>query len=238
MSKYSMHGTNRVKKAALVPAIALLAVATAGPARSADLSVAPLYKAPPRVAAIVNNWSGLYFGANGGGAWGTSNWTTVGNFKLRGGEVGGTAGYNWHIGPAVLGLEGDFDYQGVQGTGTSVKCKLGCTTKEDFLGTVRGRAGYVVDRFMLYGTGGAAIGDIKASAPGFRGMSETRTGWTVGGGVEWNVFNNWTAKAEYLHVDLGKMNCGFNCGMIANNTVSLTEDLVRGGINYHLGYGY
>jgi opacity protein-like surface antigen len=100
----------------------------------------------------------------------------------------------------------------------------------DFLGTVRGRAGYVVDSFMLYGTGGAAIGDIKASAPGFRGMSETRTGWTVGGGVEWNVFNNWTAKAEYLHVDLGKMNCGFNCGMIANNTVSLTEDLVRGGI--------
>jgi outer membrane immunogenic protein len=238
MNIYSMHGTNRVKKAALVPAIALLAVATAGPARSADLSVAPLYKAPPRVAAIVNNWSGLYFGANGGGAWGTSNWTNVGNFKVRGGEVGGTAGYNWQIGPAVLGLEGDFDYQGVKGTATSVMCKLGCTTKEDFLGTVRGRAGWVVDRFMLYGTGGAAIGDIKASAPGFRGMSQTRTGWTAGGGVEWNVFNNWTAKAEYLHVDLGKMNCGFNCGNIANNSVSLREDLVRGGINYHLGYGY
>jgi outer membrane immunogenic protein len=239
MSKYSMHGTNRVKKAALVPAIALLAVAMAAPARSADLSVAPLYnKAPPHVA-LYNNWSGGYVGINGGGAWGSSSWTTTGNFKTRGGEVGGTIGYNWQVGPAVLGLEGDGDWASIKGTGTSRLCRLGCTTKEDFLATARGRAGWVVDRFMIYGTGGAAFGDIKATAPGFRGMTQTRTGWTVGGGVEWNVWNNWTAKAEYLHVDLGKMNCGLNCGTIVNNTVSEKEDIVRGGINYHLGnYGW
>ncbi len=237
MNMYSTNSTSRLKKAGLIPAIALLALATAGAARSADLSVAPLYKTPPRVA-VLNNWSGPYIGVNGGGAWGTSNWTTVGNFKVKGGEVGGTLGYNWQMGQAVLGLEGDFDWQSVKGTGTSVMCRLGCTTKEDFLGTVRGRAGWSIDRFMPYVTGGAAIGDIKATAPGFRGMTQTRVGWTAGAGVEFNLTTSWTAKAEYLHVDLGKMNCGLNCGVVANNSVSLREDLVRGGINYHLGFGY
>lgn len=121
--------------------------------------------------------------------------------------------------------------------GTSVMCKLGCTTKEDWLSTVRGRAGWSIDRFLPYVTGGAAFGDIKATRPGFAGMTSDRAGWTVGGGVEWTLLHNWSAKAEYLHVDLGKMNCGLACGPVANNSVSLREEIVRGGINYHIG-GY
>jgi outer membrane immunogenic protein len=100
---------------------------------------------------------------------------------------------------------------------------------------VRGRAGYAFDRFMPFVAGGLAVGDIRATAPGFAGATQTNAGWTVGGGLEFALSNNWTAKAEYLHVDLGNMNCGFSCGAAAGNSVSLREDIVRGGVNYRFG---
>src|SRR5579859_4236638 len=86
---------NRLHRIALVPAVALLGLAAAAPAQAADLSVAPIYKAPPVVAAPAYNWSGFYLGANGGGSWGTSNWDSAGSFNLSGAVAGGTAGVNW-----------------------------------------------------------------------------------------------------------------------------------------------
>jgi outer membrane immunogenic protein len=230
------NSTNRVSKVALVPAIAVLALAAAGSARAADLSVAPIYKAPPQVTAPAYNWSGFYLGVNGGGAWGTSNWDSASSFNVSGGVVGGTAGINWQMGHAVLGLEGDVDWSNLKGSATSLACPAGCTTSNDWLATVRGRAGYAFDRFLPYVTGGLAAGDIKAATPGFAGATQTNAGWTVGGGVELALTNNWTAKAEYLHVDIGNMNCGFNCG-VANNNVSLKSDVVRGGVNFRFGGG-
>jgi outer membrane immunogenic protein len=234
----SKNNTNRLITdglLALVPAIALLGLAAAGPARAADLSVAPLYKAPPVVAAPAYNWSGFYLGLNGGGGWGTSNWNSAGGFNVSGAVAGGTAGFNWQMGHAVLGLEGDVDWSNLKGTTTSAVCPAGCTTNNDWLATVRGRAGYAFDRFVPYVTGGLAVGDIKASTPGFAGATQTNAGWTAGGGVELALTSNWTAKAEYLHVDLGNMNCGFNCGVAAGNSVSLKSDLVRGGVNFRFG---
>jgi outer membrane immunogenic protein len=231
---------NRLNRIALVPVLALLGLAVAAPARAADLSVAPIYKAPPVapvVATPAYNWSGFYLGVNGGGAWGTSNWNSAGSRNLSGEVVGGTAGANWQMGHAVLGVEGDVDWSNIKGTGTAAGCPAGCTTNNDWLGTVRGRAGYAFDRFLPYVTGGLAVGDIKASTPGFAGATQTNAGWTAGGGVELALTNNWTAKAEYLHVDLGNMNCGFNCGGVANNNVSLKSDLVRGGVNFRFGGG-
>jgi outer membrane immunogenic protein len=221
----------------LVPAIALLGLVGAGSAFAADLSVTPLYKAPPVVAPTAYNWSGFYVGANGGGAWGTSNWDSTGAFNLSGGVIGGTAGVNWQLGHAVLGLEGDVDWSNLKGSTTSALCPAGCTTSNDWLATVRGRAGYAFDRFLPYVTGGLAVGDVKASTPAFAGATQTNAGWTAGGGVELALTNNWTAKAEYLHVDLGNMNCGFSCGVVANNNVSLKSDLVRGGVNFRFGGG-
>ena len=213
----------------------LLAFAAAAPARAADLSVAPIYKAPPAVPVPAYNWSGFYLGVNGGGAWGTSNWSAVSNsFNLSGGQVGGTAGMNWQTGRAVFGLEGDVDWSGVRGTAAPALCP-GCATNNDWLATVRGRAGYAFDRFMPFVTGGLAVGDIRATAPGAAGGSQTNAGWTVGGGLEFALTNNLTAKAEYLHVDLGNMNCGFSCGVASGNSVSVREDIVRGGINYRFG---
>jgi outer membrane immunogenic protein len=231
------NSTNRVNQLALLPALALLVLAAVGSARAADLSVAPIYKAPPQVAAPAYNWSGFYVGVNGGGGWGTSSWDSTGSFNLSGAVVGGTAGMDRQIGHAVLGLEGDVDWSNLKGTATTLACPAGCTTNNDWLATVRGRAGYAFDRFLPYVTGGLAVGDIKAATPGFAGATQTTAGWTVGGGVELALTNNWTAKAEYLHVDLGNMNCGFSCGVVANNNVSLKSDVVRGGVNFRFGGG-
>jgi outer membrane immunogenic protein len=217
----------------LVPGALVLAVVAAGPAGATDLSVAPIYKAPP-MAPTVYNWSGFYLGVNAGGGWGTSGWSTTGSFNLSGAVAGGTAGYNWQVGSAVVGLEGDLDWSNLRGT-TSALCPAGCSTSNDWLGTFRGRAGYAFDRFMPYVTGGLAVGDIHATTPGFAGATQTNAGWAVGGGVEVALTNNWSAKAEYLHVDLGNLNCGFNCGTTPNNNVSVRNDEVRGGLNFRFG---
>lgn len=218
----------------------ILGVLVAAPcAVAADLSLAPLYKAPPAAyAPPTYNWSGFYLGANGGGGWGDSRWQGMGRANLSGGMAGGTAGYNWQFGQSVLGLEGDVDWSGLQGSVASAACPGGtCSTSSTWLSTVRGRAGYAFDRFLPYVTGGLAVGDIRAATPGLPGGSSTNAGWTVGGGIEFALPGNWSAKAEYLHVDLGSFNCGTACGGTPNENVSMRDDVFRAGVNYHFGWG-
>ena len=208
--------------------------ALGGVAAAADLPpspAAPYYKAPAVYAPPAYTWSGFYIGINGGGAWGRSSWTTTSGFDTTGGFVGGTIGYNYQMDQAVLGIEGDIDWADINGS-TSAGCPTSsCKTSDSWLATVRGRLGYAADRFMPYVTGGLAVGDIKASLPGFPGGSVSNAGWTAGGGIEFALPGHWTAKAEYLYVDLGNYNCGTSCGPTAQ-TVSFTANLFRGGINY------
>jgi outer membrane immunogenic protein len=214
--------------------LALVSVAAlTGTAAAADLSrpaPAPYYKAP--VVAPVFSWTGFYIGLNGGGGFGRSAWDSTGSFNTSGGLVGGTIGYNYQIGQAVVGVEGDIDWADINGT-TNNACGLGCKTRDSWLSTVRGRLGYAADRFMPYITGGAAFGDIKASTPGFAGANSDRAGWTLGAGLEFAVAQNWSVKAEYLYVDLGKFNCGIACGAAVTDNVSFTTNLIRAGVNYH-----
>jgi outer membrane immunogenic protein len=216
----------------LVLALAGIAALT-GSAAAADLArpaPAPYYKAP--VYAPVYNWSGFYIGINGGGGWGTSNWTTPGGFDTSGGMVGGTVGYNYQMNQVVLGVEGDIDWANISGSSRAgLVCAPGCTTKDSWLSTVRGRIGYAADRFLPYVTGGLALGDIKATLPGVAGTDTTNAGWTIGGGIEFAIAGHWTAKAEYLYVDLGNVSCGISCGATTQN-VSFNANLFRGGINY------
>jgi outer membrane immunogenic protein len=94
---------------------ALLAAQSAG---AADLSVAPLYKAPPAPPSLLTpayNWTGLYFGVNGGGGWGRSWWSgNATGVNVSGGLIGGTVGYNWQTSNVVLGVEGDVDWSRLQ----------------------------------------------------------------------------------------------------------------------------
>jgi outer membrane immunogenic protein len=224
-------------KRILAAAFAFGALVTAQCAAAADLSLAPLYKAPPTEQPTPFDWSGFYFGINGGGGWGHSWWnanTTA--INLGGGQAGGTAGYNYQIGKAVVGVEGDIDWSGFNGGATSPGCPSGCATSDSWLSTVRGRVGYSFGRFMPYVTGGLAVGDIRAATAGFSGGDTTNAGWTVGAGLELALPGNWTAKAEYLRVDLGSFNCT-GCGALPPDNVSLQENVFRAGVNYHFGWG-
>jgi outer membrane immunogenic protein len=218
---------------------ALGALLAAQSAVAADLSVAPLYtKAPPAEVTQAYNWTGFYLGANAGGGWGRSWWSGPGTaVDLSGAQAGGTAGYNWQFGNTVLGLESDLDWSNLKGTNSAGCAAAGCTTQNDWLSTVRGRVGYAFGGVMPYVTGGLAVGDIKASTPGFAGASTTNAGWAVGGGLEFALPGNWSAKAEYLHVNLGNLNCGTSCGPTAPNNVSMHDNVVRAGLNYHFGWG-
>jgi outer membrane immunogenic protein len=190
--------------------------------------------------APVYNWSGIYIGANGGYTFGTSSWSNpaigiaTGNFNTNGYLAGGTIGANYQWGGAVLGVEGDWDWSNLNGTSNIGGCGPGCETKADWLSTVRGRAGWALDRVLLYGTGGAAFAPIQAGFSGGPFQSTTQVGWTAGAGLEFAFAPNWTAKAEYLYADLGSFTCTTNCvgGGAAPLTVKFTDNIVRAGINF------
>jgi outer membrane immunogenic protein len=219
----------------------LLAAATilggAAAAQAADIPIRPpVYKGAPRSVIAYYNWTGFYVGLNAGYAFGSSSWdnppVTV---KPTGYLIGGTAGYNWQSGALVYGLEGDLAWAMVDGSTT---CGAGtCEIEHRWLSTLRGRIGYAFDRFMVYGTAGGAYGNVRATntaaTPGMSGANATELGWTAGAGLEYAFLGNWTAKLEYLYVDLGSFNCvACAVGGAATNNVTFTENLVRAGINY------
>jgi outer membrane immunogenic protein len=227
-------------KAFLYASAAALAVGTAviGTASAADLArkAPPVVTKAPPPAYVPFTWTGFYVGANGGYGFGRSKWSGLpASFDVNGGLVGGQLGYNWQFGQFVYGLEGDADWTDLRGHANVVNCAATtlCQTKNDFLSTVRGRVGIAVDRWLPYATGGLAVGNVKATATTLTGVDKTNAGWTVGGGLEYSVAPNWSVKAEYLWVDLGKETCGTMCGLPLGNNVSLTSNVVRGGINYH-----
>src|SRR5664280_152091 len=213
---------------------ALAVVTTMGSANAADMPrrhtempvKAPLYEPP-------FSWTGFYIGINGGGAWGRSDWSnTLGTNTIdtSGAVVGGTIGYNYQMGQTVFGLEGDGDWSNLRGSTTGGAC-TSCETHNSWLATARGRLGYAFGRFMPYVTGGAAFGDVKATAAGFGSQTTTRVGWTGGGGLEAAIAGPWTAKVEYLYVDLGKGSCDVaTCGLATS--ASFHTNIVRVGLNY------
>jgi outer membrane immunogenic protein len=233
--RWNRYGEGFVRRL-LAAGFVLAAMMAAERAAAADLSLAPLYKAAPPPVAVPYDWSGFYLGVNGGGGWGHSHWSATGTgFGVSGGQAGGTVGYNRQIGNVVFGVEGDIDWSGLNGTGSGAGC-VGCSTSDSWLSTVRGRIGYAFDRVMPYATGGLAVGDIRAAMPGFSGGTSTNAGWTLGGGVEFALPGNWTAKAEYLRVDLGNFNCT-GCTPAPSGNVSLQENVFRAGLNYRFGWG-
>ena len=151
---------------------------------------------------------------------------------------GGQLGYNWQTGPVVLGIETDVDWTNIKGStagpgGVCVADGGGqCQTKQDWIGTTRGRIGYAFGRFMPYLTGGAAYGDIKA-LESTGNATQTKLGWTAGGGMEYLLNRNWTTKVEYLHLDLGTATLFSAAAGTPSLSVPVTDDLVRAGINYH-----
>ena len=217
-----------MKKFRVFGAAGLLALVSTASAIAADIPRRPPpAKAPSYVPAPLYNWTGFYVGINGGGGWGESNFTApfaTGDFDLSGWLAGGTVGYNWQANRAVFGLEADIDWSNIDG---SAACGgTTCTTENKWLGTVRGRLGYAMGRYMPYVTGGLAFGEVKTTVAGTGSRSSTETGWTVGGGLEAALAGNWTGKVEYLYVDLD------NAGTPVGGSAEFKTHIVRAGINY------
>ena len=115
---------------------------------------------------------------------------------------------------------------------------VSCQTQSQWLATVRGRVGYAFDRILLYGTAGAAFGNIQTGLnPPSTFDSTVEAGWTVGAGLEFAFAQNWTAKVEYLFVDLPNGSCTTvgNCGGAAGSIVSFNENIIRAGVNFKFG---
>jgi len=179
----------------------------------------------------IYNWTGFYLGVSGGGIWGTGNVSGV-RINPTGGIFGLTGGYNWQAGAMVFGLEGDFSWVSARGTASTGVC-VNCDLRASWLGTIRGRLGYAVDRFMPYITGGVAFSEIRTNGGAFfPGVSRSHAGWTLGAGVEFAFAQNWTGKLEYLYADLGRHNCGLLCPGPLPNDIRLTTNIFRGGVNY------
>lgn len=210
---------------------------------------------PPLPSLPVFTWTGLYVGVNagygfgGGGGFTDPAYGTVTGGGGRGGFVGGgQIGYTYQLTPGagwVLGVEAD-----IQGTafGKADAAYLGTTPyygvrpSLDTFGTVRGRAGYAFDRVLIYGTGGFAYGD------GARGTHAAtypatlperfRTGYAVGGGVEYAFTEKLSAKIEGLYVNLRRSFSGatfYDAGTAAyygGGRDPGAFGLVRAGLNY------
>jgi outer membrane immunogenic protein len=183
------------------------AITSAGAASAADYPRAP-YATPYLVR--VHNWSGPYLGGQLGYQWGNTS-------GIAGGVRGG---YNWQTGAFVLGGEADLNVSGAQDRFATWKFS------NPWFGTVRGRLGYAFSNVLVYGTLGLAFGGGHLELGGAR---ETRvhTGWTAGAGMEVALTDAWSARAEYLYVDLSDRPYGLT-GM----SHGVESSLFRIGVNY------
>ena len=255
-------------KTRLFKAAVAVALVASAPAWAADL---PVKAAPPAV--IAPTWTGLYLGANVGYSAGTSSVGSTTNLvgvftaslvgasdlSLTGAVGGGQIGYNWQFNPNwLVGVEVDYDWTGQRGgalfNDPLVAVRETVEAKLNWLATIRARFGYITGNSLWYVTGGWADGRrelnttftflVPPTVAGALNVRSAASGWTVGGGVETKLWNsNWSAKLEYLHVDLGSLSTvtpSFPVGgppVVIFNTVTTAkfrDEIVRVGLNYKI----
>jgi outer membrane immunogenic protein len=233
------------------------AMAMAGSALAADL---PSRKAPPvaYVPPPAFTWTGFYLGVHGGYDWqdvretGLFGGLAFYNYgwKASGPVGGGHAGFNWQVNQFVFGMEGDVDAVGVRSNTNGNPFFLpffgfanNVNWRTQVGGSIRGRIGWAWDRVLLYGTGGVAFMNFRLTE-NFPGVlfgpgevfNTTRTGLTVGGGLEYAFTNNWLARVEYRYSDFGTYNNAsvFIPGFFYRERVR--DNRVTAGISYKFDY--
>ncbi|MFK4535496.1 outer membrane immunogenic protein [Bradyrhizobium ottawaense] len=204
-------------KRLVVGAAALVAAGWTASAEAADMNYGQ--RAPYTVNQPLNaySWAGPYLGGNIGYEWGSVD----NNPSKPSGFVGGVqAGYNFQNGPFVFGVEGDIQAAGADDTFAPWKFS------NPWFGTLRGRAGYAFSNVLFYGTAGLAFGELRAQTFGWT-ESHTTAGWTIGAGAEVGLAPNWSAKLEYLYIDLSTTQ--FAITEVSNG---YSASVVRAGVNY------
>lgn len=220
------------------------------PVSAADLPRRNFAPAPVAAYSPVSafSWTGFYVGVNGGYSWASLG--SVGNATFdrpSGFTLGGTAGYNQQFGNFVLGVEGDLNWNNIDssrrqvvGIGApAVNNTVVHAAEVDWAGTLRLRAGYAVDRVLLYATGGYAGASLDlaytnltnpaAAAPAAASRSKWAHGYVLGVGLEYAFTRNVSAKAEYLYTSLGEVSA-FSGVYAARADYSAST--VRMGVNY------
>jgi outer membrane immunogenic protein len=235
---------------------ALLAasVSVATSALAADLPA----KARIVPAAAGFNWTGFYIGAVAGGGIVTPYFVdftenfSYGNWHNGGAAftAGGTIGYNWQVGAAVIGVEADFSWVKFDKSSLNNLNGTRFDAKWNWLSTVRGRAGLAVDRALIYVTGGLAIVDLDyrvfrtgGANPGCgpvgdcARLDKTILGLAAGAGAEYAFSNNWSMKFEYLYVRLPTKEINDSFDPNPNLQYQYTTDghFLRVGLNYRFG---
>lgn len=202
-------------------------------------SAADIYQAPPPISSPIYTpapmftWTGAYIGLQGGYDWNRASTTEDGGHSANvDGFIGGLyGGYNWQTATNwVLGIDGSINWSGASGSAPST---IANTADVNWKGLIRGRLGYAWDRFMLYGTAGAAVAGFSATtgAPDNGSGSATPWGWTVGAGAEVALTDNVVARLDYSYQDYGTFNVNM-AGDVFTGAVptSLTSHTVMGGI--------
>jgi outer membrane immunogenic protein len=208
---------------ALIASVATSSLAADLPPRQASYA-APAYAAP-------FTWTGVYFGVNGGVGWASTGDNTFGG--LSGFTFGGTVGANYQMGQFVIGAEGDWDWADVSHTQSYLFASNRMNVNETM--TLRARAGFAINRALIYVTGGYAGVNANASfTTPFLGWGGSQSQWisggAVGAGVEYALTNNITAKAEYLYLPLSSTTYFSSPFYSTRTPVDLS--LLRGGVNY------
>lgn len=183
-------------------------VAAAGFAGAA--SAADIYQAPPPMAAPIYspttayNWTGLYLGVQGGYDWNQSAASDGSTAAINGGIAGIYGGYNWQTNSNwVFGVDASINYDWARGPVSAPPAPAGNFGEVDWKGFFRGRLGYAWDRFLIYGTAGGSVASLKNVGTNPTSTNPAKLGWTVGGGLEWAMTNNVTARLDYAYANYG-----------------------------------
>lgn len=269
----------RVISSTILVSAAVLTMAST--ASAADMAL----KAPPPPPTPVSSWTGFYIGVDGG--YGSNQSTgdsvcinpagivfgagctlpTGPVMRPSGGLFGGEAGYNYQSGVVVTGVETDFQWSGIRGSGTALLSEpifvgpvasYSATSNMDWFGTTRARIGILPSgRLLVYVTGGAIYGDESATATGIAlpghvpaifpaSATTTRVGGTVGAGLEYAFNGNLSAKVEGLYYDMGTLTAAFTCPAGAttctpryseDGTFAMRGTIWRAGLNWHFSGG-
>ena len=239
-----------------VPALVAAALAMTAPAFASD----PIFDEPDYFSPVpVSDWTGLYVGIHGGYGWGRGDQdvtfdalgfldTDGAAINISGGFIGGTVGFNYQVDSFVFGVEGDLALANISGytNPDGDADNDGYETRLDWLGSVRARAGYALDSFMIYGTVGIAAagtsvengdvdGDVFDPLTGTASTSYLGAGWVVGAGVEMAVMDNISVKAEYNYYNFGTQPIvAPTSTAVGDEQAELTSDIhvLMLGVNY------
>lgn len=172
----------------------------------------------PNTANALFNWTGFYIGGSAGYGWGSAISGDANGF------VGGLqTGYNFQVSPSVVfGAETDISFTSADDKTASAKFSL------DYLGTIRARLGYSLDRVMFYATAGLAYGGGELRVGGLSN-DQSHWGYAIGGGVETMLTPNISAKLEYLYVSLNDQTYR---SILGSRNIGYDTSIIRSGVNY------